>query len=753
MPFDIVFLNALPPVVIAAALLACGVYLFLAYHRFAVAARPSVRAALFALRALLVLVLFFILLDPYWTRERENEWLGVLVDTSSSMAVNDEVQGQTRLDAVKRYFREDPFWKELRKNSLRRFYTIDEILEDATPETLAEAKASGDESRLAFAVRELNRLYGDDPGLLGWIVFTDGAATDVSDDVPGVFGDPIFPWIAVKTGSLSEVRNLSLKEPVLKDQVFTSETFPVEAAWTSTLSPGTPVTLKVELDGKPFLEKELLSEAGHYPFELSVSEPGSHVLDFSIHPQAGAAAQKDTHESDNHARAWFQASPRHLKVFYSESFYKDENFFKKALEEDRVFSVDFASSLIGFAKKKGVPFIKDSLYGLPRTREGILAYDVIVLSDVKRTLLSADQINWIRELVEKEGGALVMVGGVDSFGDGGYSNSEVEKMLPVEISDVYKKDVFLAAKGTVENPFRPVPVAGEENHPLLQLSPDKQKNEMLWKTMPNLGGYNYVGRVKPGATAILQHPFDVSSFGPRVILAVQNFGQGKVLAFTSDITPNWGQWFQEWKTPEEGWLYASFWRNAFKWLTENRLRRRLSPFDVTMTPADPEEHEPVEWTAYLPGMTGASEPDSAIQFEILQKEKRVRFREPAPFSNQRKMTWRLEDLAPGDYVLRTTCFRKGQPSLSVDKPFAVHQSRVEARHLAVSSATLEKLAAESQGVVVPLAKPRLEDALKKIRKVHLRRHSTPLWHHPVFYALVLGLLSLDWFLRKKKGLE
>lgn len=753
MPFDIVFLNTAPPPVLAAILLAGGIYLFLAYHRFSIAARPAVRAALLILRAFLMLIVFFILMDPYWSREKENEWVGVLVDTSSSMAVRDEAEGRSRLEAVQRFLREDSGWKNLEKNALKRFYTFDSKLRDGASEDLLKASPGGNESRLVFAVRELNRLYGDDPGLLGWILFSDGAATDAQGSGSPVFGDPAFPWIAVSTGSGEPVRNVSIQTPGLEGFVFTNQKIPVEARWTSSLEDDAAVRLQVRLDGQELFEKEVPAKDEKHAFEISVSSAGPHVLDFDIKAAGGGAPSESDH-SDNQIRAWFQAGVRKLKVFYAESFYKDENFFKKALEEDSVFHVDFASSLIGFAKKQGVPFIKDSIYGLPRTRESLQAYDVIVLSDVKRNLLTPDQILWIRELVEREGGALVMVGGVDSFGDGGYSGSELEKILPVEISDVYKKDVYLAAKGTVDQPFRAVRPPEEEKHPLLQLSENTERNTLLWNTMPNLGGYNYVGRLKPGAVSLLRHPADVSSHGPRVILAVQNFGAGKSLAFTSDVTPNWGQWFQEWKTEEEGWLYSSFWRNAFLWLTENRMRRKLEPFDVVMTPPAPEENQPVEWTAYLPGtLEKTPQEESSLQFEVFQDSKRVRFLEPSVVSAERRFTWSAGSFTPGDYRLRVTWLRKNQPALSVEKSFSVRPPLVEARHLTANPDILGQLAGETQGDVFALGEPRLEEALRKIRKVHLRRHSAPAWHHPLVYLLVIGLLSLDWFLRKKKGLE
>ena len=745
---NITFVHALPLSRVFLILGFSFLFLCFAYYRFSVPARIQTRAVLFLLRAVLLLAIFFIILDPYWRRAKENEWVGVLLDTSTSMLVRDlgNKSGISRIEQLKEFLKTDPYWQELKKNKLRQIITFD--AQTIKIRSLNEIDAKGNASQLLGAVKEINSLYRTDPDLLGFIVFSDGAATDDVPDRKEVFGQPFFPWITVGMGKEGRIPNLQMSAPEVPKYAFVGEIISLKIHWKSTLPPKTKTMLHVLLDHQPVFQKEIAAKDGAAGATLSIASPGEHVLDIRIDSVEGEGSVED-----NSVRTWVQANARKINVFYAESFYKNKNYFKEALEEDADFNVTFVSSLIGFARKFSVPFILNPLYGFPKTREELLQHDVIVLSDVKRNLLTLDQMKWIRELVREEGGALIMVGGMDSFGDGGYVRTKIEEMLPVEISEEYKKETFLTAKGTVENPFRPLIPAGAESHPVLQLEEQPSENENLWKTMPLLGGYNFVGRLKPGGVLLLKHPVDVSAFGSRVILAVQNFGKGKVMAFTSDITPNWGQWFQDWRDEKHGWLYAKFWRNTLKWLTENRTRHRAAPIDVKLEPSFAEEDQPLKFTVYLPEVKDKNQ-NSSLRVEILKEGKDLFQKEFRDSHSRRTVSWKINSLTAGDYLFLANYFREDGLPLQVKTSFTVHPSLVESRNLESRHALLRALADQSEGVYLPFSNVKeLKGAIEKIRKIRLRQYSMPFWDQPWLYFLILTLLGLDWFIRKRKGLE
>ncbi|MBN2312026.1 MAG: VWA domain-containing protein, partial [Candidatus Hydrogenedentes bacterium] len=82
---------------------------------------------------------------------------------------------------------------------------------------------------------------------------------------------------------------------------------------------------------------------------------------------------------------------------------------------------------------QGLNVVRTDIGGLPASLAGFQNYDAVVLSDVSATDLSSDQIKYLEALVRDLGVGLVMIGGPDSFGAGGYYETAVERALPVSM--------------------------------------------------------------------------------------------------------------------------------------------------------------------------------------------------------------------------------------------------------------------------------------------------------------------------------
>lgn len=71
--------------------------------------------------------------------------------------------------------------------------------------------------------------------------------------------------------------------------------------------------------------------------------------------------------------------------------------------------------------------------GLPSRMEDLQGFDLLVLSDVPALSLSRDQMELYQLWVRDFGGGFLMLGGENSFGVGGYSNTPIEELLPVRM--------------------------------------------------------------------------------------------------------------------------------------------------------------------------------------------------------------------------------------------------------------------------------------------------------------------------------
>jgi len=89
--------------------------------------------------------------------------------------------------------------------------------------------------------------------------------------------------------------------------------------------------------------------------------------------------------------------------------------------------------------KIDVDYVKDR--EVPRTLPELLKYKAIVMSDVSLENINNDYINILRNYVRDYGGGLVVTGGENSYALGGYYQTPLEEILPVNMEMKIKGEV------------------------------------------------------------------------------------------------------------------------------------------------------------------------------------------------------------------------------------------------------------------------------------------------------------------------
>ncbi len=186
----------------------------------------------------------------------------------------------------------------------------------------------------------------------------------------------------------------------------------------------------------------------------------------------------------------------------------------------------------------------------PETLEQLQAYDVVLLSDIgANSLLLSPTVftrgrpapNRLKLLAEwvRGGGGLAMFGGYLSFqgfqGKANYHGTAVEDVLPVEISPYDDR---------VETPEGIGGTRTEVTHAI---------TAPLAQDWPILLGYQRL-HAKDDAVVL-------ATIEDAPLLAVRQVGQGRTLAFASDVSPHWA--------PEEfmGWEgYGPLFDRSVRWL-------------------------------------------------------------------------------------------------------------------------------------------------------------------------------------------
>jgi Ca-activated chloride channel homolog len=78
--------------------------------------------------------------------------------------------------------------------------------------------------------------------------------------------------------------------------------------------------------------------------------------------------------------------------------------------------------------------------GLPSTPKELEKFDLVVVSDVPAHLVGTAQMQALDTYVASMGGGMIMAGGQDSFGSGGYQGTRMEQILPVRFDSEKVKE-------------------------------------------------------------------------------------------------------------------------------------------------------------------------------------------------------------------------------------------------------------------------------------------------------------------------
>ena len=209
--------------------------------------------------------------------------------------------------------------------------------------------------------------------------------------------------------SLSRGRNeIYLSELTLPRQVDSAESYEIRGSIESTSE--APARIRLLRDGVPRGEREMRLKAGSnaVAFRDSVTERGNHSYELLVE------AADDTLAENNLLQGIVTVKgPPRVLVLSGQA------------ESQRVISK--VLQVQGYAVVEASPST-DSL-----TLSELSAYDLLVLDNVPAFQLSYAKMETIEKYVRDLGGGLLVVGGSQSYGAGGYFRTPLERLLPVDM--------------------------------------------------------------------------------------------------------------------------------------------------------------------------------------------------------------------------------------------------------------------------------------------------------------------------------
>jgi uncharacterized membrane protein len=334
------------------------------------------------------------------------------------------------------------------------------------------------------------------------------------------------------------------------------------------------------------------------PFRLPlvVDEPGAYELAVRAEPVAGEAVSEN-----NEATVYLNVRGGGARVLYIEGESRHElRFVKAAISE----SSDLQMFTRWIAKppqpdEKSAPSGYTWPVDLSRElSDGV--YDCFILGDIDYAAIGPNGANAIADQVRK-GAGLITLGGYHAYGAGGWDQSAIRDVLPVNISGQRRQELYkpVDLQNHLPGPIQVVPVGADE---VLQID-SAEKNAATWAQLkPLLGASRWDGVKKtPGTVLLAQSP------QKQPLIVRGQADQGRVISLAFDSTY---LWWRQGKANE----HKAFWRKLVYWC----LRRETieEGMQLTMPQRRLFLQQPTEMILQWNGGTNVVEMPKAIQLHL-----------------------------------------------------------------------------------------------------------------------------------------
>ena len=717
---------------------------------------PNRRRTLTLLRIGTILLLLIVMLRPTIVRIEEvpqAATLVVLADNSRSMTVPDASGGeQTRYAAMREALdaASEPMAKLADRFEVQTF-SFAEALREVELENgkmQLPSKPTGPETAIGHAIAEVTRREAG-KRLLGVILLSDGAqrAYPPLDTAPQTaatrlkhLGCPLFTVPFGQTHGLGQAKDVAVTELLTSEYVFvknrltvdakvrvngyTNQDIPVRLLFETTPKIGNQPS-KMQVVDQKMIRATKPDELVPVQLSFVPENPGQFKVTVDVPDQAGELVTTNNSQS-----TFVTVLSGGLNVLYIEGSPPriDTRYLRSALDASPDIEVDYQS--ISKLSRPG------SL--LDRFKPG--KYNVYILGDVNSSAFTKEELEALSKAVE-QGAGLILLGGFQAFGAGGYADTPLAEVSPIIMSKLERQQPGAPIREDLHlpGPLKMLPTDIGNRHFMMTLSGDRAANRRIWEKLPPLAGANKFVRLKPSAVILAE---DQNS---RPLLVTQAFGAGRVVAFAGDSTWRWAM-----KGFEK--LHKRFWRQAILWLSRKDLTEEnrvwVTPERLRVRPGGQ-----LKFTAGARSPNGDPIPDVQIDAELILPDGSTKSLRTQRTKDHRSGTFEVPQTT-GDYAIRVKATENGILLGTATGRFLVFEEDLELDNPSADIAGMESLATMTNGRTVlgeqlpTLLTELLEKTDELVTRTEVRR---TLWDNWWILLLITVLLSVEWFLRKRWG--
>jgi len=693
------------------------------YRRVPPTVGPGLRLTLAILRSAAFALLFLALLEPVIALTRvisERPVIAVLLDGSRSMAIADGTGGARRGDEALTLLNEIVLPRVAREGELHAYAFSSGLAPlDVERGTIdGPAPKDGESTDIAKAFAALGREFsGRNLGAV--VVASDGANNrGVSPHEAALALD--VPIYVLGVGRSEPQADIAVREVVTNRISYAGEVLPIQVRVSSAGYGGSETTLELSEDGELLDSSPIrLSDTGEeieVTFKVVPATPGVHRYTVSV-PQAPGELTT-TNNARVVATNAFKGKIRVLLVATRPSW--DFAFVRREFEADE--NVDLTAVVV----KEGavVPHGR----GLPASREELFTFDLVVLVEASwgRPLVPAE---WLAGFVRERGGGLLMVGLPDSAPPEPFSEA-----LPV----------VTGGRRTSTREVRVELTESGESEPTTRVVGDRRTNAEVWRSLPPVWTGErpwWSARADARTLAVGRGPA-----GDEIpVVIAWRAGAGNAMVVAAE-----GIWRWKLAGPDDVDVYDRFLANAARWLTaRGELERVVVTTDKDVYAAG----EAVHLSAQVYREDFRLAGDAEVTVEIARGEGAAPVASVVLTPEGDFYRGRLGPLEPGRYLVNATGVRGGEEMGTADGEFTIEEFSLEDSEVRKRPALLRRLAEDSGGVYLsPETADEMPETIDLDWTQRISSREFEVWNSPWLLLGFVGLLSVEWTLRRRKGL-